>query len=87
MANDSFKNNWVQQTTTDRLNDPETPGTSTEDPQDEINEAYDMNDGCVPDSKTAGGNLAKIQDNIRDRFGLTTQDVFGPGTEANKNLY
>lgn len=88
MANDSFENTWTNQSTTDRLNDPMTPGKNTA--SDEYSSAahpYDINGACVPDSKTAGGNLAEIEGNIRDRFALNTQDVFGLGGSADKKLY
>lgn len=70
-----------------------TPGKVKEDPFETMyqeyknsQETYDMNGACVPDSKEAGGNLAAIQDNIRDRFCLDTQDSFGYD-KGDKKLY
>lgn len=80
-------------TTANRMDDSLTPGKVTEDAYDSfINdlpkpEVYDAFGGCVPDSKEAGGNLAKTQDNIRERFGLETQDAWGDDKGNDKNLY
>lgn len=81
-------------TTNDRMNDPYTPGKVPEDPYDSFIQKYAENKeiygnfgDCVPDSKVAGGNLAKIQENIRDRFNLDPQDGFGDDYSADKKLY
>lgn len=76
------------------MNDSYTPGTVPANPMQDwmqkyssSTETYDMNGACVPSSKEAGGNLAKIQDNIRDRFNLDPQDSFGDDYSADKKLY
>lgn len=94
MANNAFENNWTNESTNDRMNESATPGKVKEDDLEMTlnkmyNEqpTYDSEGALVPDSKEAGGNLAQIQDNIRDRFQLDTQDSFTWDEGPDKKLY